>query len=445
MSKYDNFNDKKVSTMTTTNYIQWFRSAAPYINAFRKKTFVIVLSGEIVKSDLFDNLIHDIALCHHLGIKLVLVHGSRFQIDQLLNQHQIEQKLHNNIRISEVKNMPLILQAIDQVKNTILARLSMGLPNTPMSGSDISIVSGNFVTGMPLGIIDGVDMQHSGKVRSVDTHSISNLLDQHIVLLSNVGYSKSGEIFNLQAEELGEKVATALSAEKLIYFNQDYISNPVSDQFSTDECISFINEETTSDSLKALLHHAISAVKHSVNRVHIIDENLDGGLLQELFTRDGAGMMVTNLFYEGLRKASIEDIGGILELIQPLEQAGTLIKRSREQLELEIDAFQVIERDGMVIACIACIADLENKIAEVACVAVHPDYRKCGYGDQLLSAVELTARKLKLNHLYILTTRTMHWFLEKGFVENTLQFLPDYKARSYNQQRKSRIMTKALG
>ncbi len=431
--------------MTTTDYIQWFRGAAPYINAFRKKTFVIVLSGEIVRSTLFDNLIHDIALCHHLGIKLVLVHGSRFQIDELLNQHQIEQKLHNNIRISEVKNMPLILQAIDQVKNIILARLSMGLPNTPMSGSDISIVSGNFVTGMPLGIIDGIDMQHSGKVRSVDTQAITSLLDQHIVLLSNVGYSKSGEIFNLQAEELGQQVASSLAAEKLIYFNQDYISNPVTDQFSTTECETFIEQDGTPEGLRSLLQLAITAVKQSVKRVHIIDESLDGGLLQELFTRDGAGMMITNLFYEGLRAATIEDIGGILELIQPLEQSGALIKRSREQLELEIDAFQVIEKDGMIIACIACIPDLEHSIAEVACVAVHPSYRKSGFGDQLLTAVELKARKLKLSHLYILTTRTMHWFLEKGFVENTLQFLPDHKARNYNQKRQSRIMTKSLG
>lgn len=430
--------------MTTIDYIQWFRSAAPYINAFRKKTFVIVLSGEIVKSELFDNLIHDIALCHHLGIKLVLVHGSRYQIDQILQQHQIPQQLHNNIRISEAKNMPLILQGIDQVKNTILARLSMGLPNTPMSGSDISILSGNFVTGMPLGIIDGVNMQHSGKVRSVDTQSISSLLDQHIVLLSNVGYSKSGEIFNLQAEELGEKVAIALAAEKLIYFNQDFISSPLSDQFSTEECTDFLNRQNTSDALKGLLQHAISAVKNSVKRVHIIDENLDGGLLQELFTRDGAGMMITNLFYEGLRKASIEDIGGILELIQPLEQSGALIKRSREQLELEIKSFRVIEKDGMIIACIACIPDIEHKIAEVACVAVHPNFQKCGFGDQLLSAVELEARRQKLKHLYILTTRTAHWFLEKGFVNNSLDFLPDYKARNYNTERKSLIMTKAL-
>ncbi len=430
--------------MTSSEHIQWFRSAAPYINAFRKKTFVILLSGEQVKSDLFINLIHDIALCHHLGIKLVLIHGSRCQVEDQLKLHNITSRFHHNIRVSEADTMPLIIQAINQVRHTIDARLSMGLPNTPMSGSDISVISGNFVTGMPLGIIDGVDMQYSGKVRSINSTAINQLLDQHVVLLSNIGYSKSGESFNLPAEELATEVASALQAEKLIFFNNEYISNPVTDQFSTDECRAFLEQGNISAQLSSLLKQAITAIKHNVNRVHIIDDSLDGGLLQELFTRDGAGMMITNLFYEGLRKATIDDIGGILELIQPLEQAGILIKRSREQLELEIKFFHVIEKDGMIIACIACIPDQQTSMAEVACVAVHPDYRNSGFGDQMLTAIELEAKKSNLDYLFILTTRSSHWFLEKGFTENSISFLPKNKQQNYNINRKSRIMTKAL-
>lgn len=430
--------------MKNSDYIQWFRSAAPYINAFRKKTFVIAIPGEMVTSDLFTNLVHDIALCHHLGVKLVLVHGCRTQVDELLKQNQIESRFHDNVRISEVENMPIILQAINQVRNTIDARLSMGLPNTPMSGSDISVVSGNFVTGMPLGIIDGVDMQRSGKVRSINAAAIDGLLDQHIVLLSNIGYSKSGEVFNLQAEELATQTAIALKAEKLIFFNHEYMKSPHSDKFSTSQCEDFVQQNNVAEGLKGLLHQAINAVKQQVDRVHIIDDHLDGALLQELFTRDGAGMMVTNLFYEGLRQADMDDIGGILELIHPLEQSGALIKRSRKQMELEINHFKVIEKDRMIIACIACIPDFENHMAEVSCVAVHPDFRKAGFGDQLLTAVELEARKLKLNYLYILTTRTSHWFLEKGFGENSLEFLPDHKRQQYNRDRNSFIMSKHL-
>ncbi len=430
--------------MTSLQYIQWFRSAAPYINAFRNKTFVLLLSGEIVKSELFTNLIHDIALCHHLGIKLVLIHGSRCQVEDQLKQHKIQSIFHHNIRVSEAATMPLIIQAINQVRHTIDARLSMGLPNTPMSGSDISVISGNFVTGMPLGIIDGVDMQYSGKVRSINAASINQLLDKHVVLLSNLGYSKSGESFNLPAEELATEVASALQAEKLIFFNDEFIQNPVTDQFSTAQCSEYLQQGNVSSQLTSLLEHAILAIKQNVNRVHIIDESLDGGLLQELFTRDGAGMMITNLFYEGLRKATIDDIGGILELIQPLELSGILIKRSREQLELEINFFHVIEKDGMIIACIACIPDLETSMAEVACVAVHPDYRNSGFGDQMLTAIELEARKAKLKYLFILTTRSTHWFLEKGFTPTSIDFLPLNKQKNYNIDRQSRIMTKSV-
>ncbi len=311
--------------MSQADYIQWFRSAAPYINAFRNKTFVILLSGEIVRSELFLNLIHDIALCHHLGIKLVIVHGSRSQIDELLAKNNQPSKFHHNMRISDKASMPIIMQAINQVRNAIDARLSMGLPNTPMSGSDISVLSGNFVTGMPLGIIDGVDMQHSGKVRAINAEAINQLLGEHIVLLSNIGYSKTGELFNLPAEELACEMAIALQAEKLIFFNDEFIRNLLTDQFSTSECETFLQQPDLPASLGPLLKHAIRAVEQQVERVHIIDDKLDGGLLQELFTREGAGMMVTNLFYEGLRKANIDDIGGFLELIRPLELSGALI------------------------------------------------------------------------------------------------------------------------
>ena len=430
--------------MTSIEYIKWFRSAAPYINAFRQKTFVIVLSGEMVKSEIFQDLVHDIALCHHLGIKLVIVHGSRCQIEEQLQKDQITSRYHNNIRISERAAMPSIMQAINQVRTTIDARLSMGLPNTPMSGSDISVVSGNFVTGMPLGIIDGVDMQHSGKVRSINSTDIHQLLEKHVVLLSNMGYSKSGEVFNLPAEELATELAIALQAEKLIFFNSSFIENPVTDQFSTQDCEQFLQQEDIDDSLKSLLNQSILAVKQSVQRVHIIDDALDGGLLQELFTRDGAGMMITNLFYEGIRSATINDIGGILELIQPLEQSGILVKRSREQLELEINHFRLIEKDGMVIACIACVPDSKIRKAEVACVAVHSDYRNTGLGEQLLTAVELEAKKSGQQYLYILTTRTSHWFMEKGFSEQALEFLPEWKQKYYPKDRNSLIMAKNI-
>ncbi len=426
-------------------YVQWFRAAAPYIKAHRRKTFVILISDEIIHSDRFVGLIHDIALLNHLGIKLVILHGSRSKIDQHLAMNNITSKFHRNVRISDVESLPHIIQAINEVRTYLESQLSMGLPNTPMSGSEISLVSGNFVTGMPLGIIDGIDMQHSGKVRDIKHRAIAELLENnHVILLSNIGYSKTGEIFNLPAEELANEVAIALKADKLIFIPLDQAYAERAGTLSSVECEALIQQADTPDELKSLLSQAIRAIRSGVRRVHIIDQQVDGGLLLELFTRDGYGTMITNLFYEGIRAAHIDDIGGILSLIEPLEAAGTLVHRSKEQLELEIDHFRVIEKDGMIIACVACIPDRQNGISEVACLAVHDDYHRTGLGKQLLQVAEHLALKQNTQRVYILTTHTSHWFIENGFVETDVDSLPEHKRAVYNQQRKSKIMLKQL-
>lgn len=430
---------------TNQELVQWFRGAAPYIKAHRKKTFVILISDEFIQSDHFIGLIHDIALLNHLGIKLVILHGSRGKIDQHLANNNISTQFNQNTRISDVESLPYIIQAINQVKTQIESHLSMGLPNTPMSGSDISLVSGNFVIGMPLGVIDGIDMQHSGKVREIKHKVIEDLLNQnHVILLSNIGYSRTGEIFNLPAEELASEVAQSLNADKLIFIHHHQWQQQPADTLSTAECEILMQRKETPNDLKHLLNHAVDAIKSNVKRVHIIDQLVDGGLLLELFTRNGCGIMVTNLFYEGIRAANIEDVGGILDLIGPLESSGILVERSREQLELEIGFFHVIEKDGMVIACIACIPDSEHDRVEIACLAVHPDYQCSGLGEQLLQVAEQQASKHGINQIYTLTTRTSHWFIEHGYKETTLFKLPAHKLTQYNQQRRSKILQKQI-
>ena len=430
--------------MNIRQHIQWFRNAAPYINAFRGKIFVLMLPGETVKLERFTSLIHDIALCHHLGIKPVIVHGAREQIDELLDQKGVHSQFHQGVRVTEPSIMPLVIRAIGEVKHTIEARLSMGLPNTPMQGAEISVISGNFVSGMPLGIIDGTDMQYSGKVRSINTCAINAMLEKHVVLVSNLGFSKSGEIFNLPAEELATQIAIELKAEKLIFLSDEYIQSDSSDQFSSQQCRDYLAANEVSATFSSLLRHSIEAVEQRVDRVHIIDHHIDGGLLQELFTREAAGMMITNRFYEGLRPAQIDDLGGILELINPLEDEGILVKRSREQLELEINHFFVIEKDRLIIGCLACIPDHSSHMAEIACVAIHPDFQNQGLGQQLLDAAENRAQQLQMKSLYILTTKTSHWFLENGFTESSVENLPELKKQEYNTDRASLVMVKSL-
>ena len=427
------------------DFVQWFRGAAPYIKAHRKKTFVILISDEIIQSDRLTGLIHDIALLNHLGNKLVILHGSRINIDQQLAKHNITSEFNRNIRISDTQSLPYIIQAINEVKSHLESQLSMGLPNTPMSGSEISLVSGNFVTGMPLGVIDGIDMQHSGKVRDIKHETINDLLEKnHVILLSNIGYSRTGEIFNLPAEELAMETARALNADKLIFIQLSQQNTELADTLSTAECEELIQDTSTPDQLRELLRLSVSAIQSNVKRVHIIDQKVDGGLLLELFTRDGYGTMITNLFYEGVRSANIDDIGGILRLIEPLESTGVLVARSKEQLELEIRHFHVIEKDGMIIACVACIVEPDHDIAEVACLAVHPSYQRSGLGKQLLQISEQLAVRQNIHQLYILTTRTSHWFIENGFVETSVASLPEPKQKNYNANRRSKIMVKTL-
>ncbi len=430
----------------TQDYVQWFRSAAPYIKAYRKKTFVILIADEVIYSENFIGLVHDLALLDHLGIKLVILHSSRRQIDSHLAANQRESQFHHNVRISDRDSMPLIVQAINEVRTHLESHLSMGLPNTPMSGSDIMLTSGNFVTGMPLGVIDGIDMQHSGKVRDIKHEAINQVLDlNHVILMSNLGYSRTGEVFNLPSEELACEVARALKADKLIYLLQDVAgSEQLGNTLSTAECEQLRADPDLPAELHNLLEQATRAIQAQVKRVHLIDQQVDGGLLLELFTRDGYGSMITNLFYEGSRRASIDDIGGILSLIEPLEANGVLVPRSREQLELEIAHFEVIEKDGMIIACIACVPYSDHQVAEISCLAVHEDYQRAGLGSQLLELAERRAGQSGANCLYTLTTRTSHWFLEHGFSETSDFELPEAKLANYNPDRRSKILVKTL-
>ncbi len=405
-----------------------------------------MVADEVIYSGGFIGLVNDIALLNHLGIKLVVLHGSRSSIDRHLQANGIDSKFHRNVRITDVESLPYVVQAINEVKTYFESHLSMGLPNTPMSGSEICLSGGNFVTGMPLGVIDGIDMQHSGKVRTINHAAINELLAlNHIVLLSNLGYSRTGEVFNLPAEELACEVARVLKADKLVYLQRQRCHGDAeASTLSTSDCEALLADGDTAEDLKNLLRHAVRAIQAQVKRVHFIDTEVDGGLLLELFTRDGYGTMVTNLFYEGSRAANIDDIGGILSLIEPLESSGVLVVRSREQMELEIAHFQVIEKDGMIIACIACIPDADENVAEIACLAVHDSYQGAGLGSQLLQMAERQAQRAGIANLYTLTTRTSHWFIEQGFSEADALLLPEAKRNSYNPERGSKILKKAL-
>ena len=430
------------------SFVAGFRQAAPYIQAHRGSIFVIAFGGEAVGAE-FERLVNDVALINTLGVRLVLVHGARPQIEQRLKHNRAEIRYVNGLRLTDDAALIAVKDAVGSLRVEIEARLSMGLVNSPLAGARIGIASGNFVTAKPLGIRDGIDYCHTGEVRHIDAAGIHEQLDAgRIVLLSPLGYSPTGEVFNLSAEEVATAVAVALHAEKLILLvDADGLRDSkrrLIRQLSLLEAEQLLrSRRKLSGSWVRHLNNAVDSCRRGVKRTHLVDHNADGGLLLELFTRDGVGTLISAELYEGLRTATIDDVGGILQLIAPLEDEGVLVKRSRELLEMEIDHFLVVKRDGMIIAC-AALYPYQGHVAELACLVVHPDYRANGRGDSLLKAIELRARQNGIKRLFVLTTQTSHWFRERGFVSAELARLPVRKRKLYNYQRKSKAYIKAI-
>lgn len=433
----------------STGLVQGFRHSAPYINSHRGQTFVIMLSGEAIEHENFSSIVNDIGLLHSLGIRLVLVYGARPQIDNNLAKHNISPVYHKYTRITDAESLELVKQAAGRLQLEITARLSMSLSNTPLHGAHINVVSGNFVIAQPLGIDDGIDYCHSGRIRRVDYAAIDQQLENHaIVLLGPVAVSVTGESFNLPAEEIAMQVAVKLQAAKMIGFSSaqgiaDSQQHIISEIFPNQAEQYIKNFEEQGDYLSSrvrFLRGAVAACRQGVPRCHLISYQEDGALLQELFSRDGIGTQIVVESTEQIRSATIADIGGILELIRPLEQQGILVRRSREQLELEITKFTVILRDNHTIACAALYPFHEEGIGEMACVAVHPEYRSSCRGDMLLHQICQQARQQGLNKLFVLTTRSIHWFQERGFVPESIDCLPQSKQKMYNYQRRSKVL-----
>ncbi len=448
-------NPAEPSQSTTLQYVHWFRHSAPYINAHRNKTFVIMFDGEAVLHDNFQHIIHDIALLHSLGIHLILVHGARPQINQNLATSQISTPFHRQRRITTRESLSCVMNAVGSIRLQIEALLSMGLANSPMYGARIDVVSGNFVTAKPYGIRDGIDFQLTGEVRTVDTNAIQRHLDSHnIVVLGPTGYSTTGEVFNLLAEEVATKTAIRIKADKLIFLGKQHgllnMDGQLQREVQPSQLDAYIMQDAQDlpSELSLQLRAAQEASMNGVNRVHLISYAHDGALLEELFTRDGSGTLITDAHYEDVRMATIQDVGGLINLLRPLEEEGILVYRSRERLENEIEQFAVIERDGMILACAALypIPTTGNELrsAEIACVAVDPSYRKSNRGSQILNYLEDKARSMGIQQLFILTTRTAHWFLEQGFEQSSVDDLPDARQALYNYQRNSLVCKKSL-
>jgi amino-acid N-acetyltransferase len=437
-------------------FVPWFRSVAPHIHAYRGKTFVVALAGEGIDTGKLPSIAQDLAILHAMGIQLVLVHGFRPQVSEQLRAKGHPERFSHGLRITDAVALDCAQEAAGQLRFEIEAAFSQGLPNTAMANSTVRVVSGNFLTASPVGIVDGVDFMHSGVVRRVDGAAIRKAIDTGaMVMLSPFGFSPTGEAFNLTMEDVATSVAIALQADKLIFLTEipgirEALDEP---DAAIDTEIALADAERLLAALPAptqptdaafYLRHCVKACRSGVERSHIVPFAVDGAVLQEVFTHDGIGTMVVDEKLESLREATADDVGGILKLIEPYERDGTLVKRSRTEIERDAANYTVIEHDGIIFGCAALYPYPEARTGEMAALTVSPESQGQGDGDKMLKRIEQRARAIGLDSIFVLTTRTMHWFVKRGFQQVDPDWLPEARKRKYNWDRKSQVLVKKL-
>ena len=446
-----------MSSVFNFTFVPWFRSVAPYIHKFRNQTFVVAIAGEAIAAGKLQHLAQDLAMIQSMGVKVVLVHGFRPQVTEQLKAKGHTPRFSHGMRITDEVSLDCAQEAAGQLRYEIEAAFSQGLPNTPMAGSTVRMISGNFLTARPIGIVDGVDFQSSGLVRKVDTAGIRRTLDfGAMVLLSPFGFSPTGEAFNLTMEEVATSVAIALQADKLIFITEIpgiriHPTLPESDDNPIDTELPLANAEKLLAELPVgnqptdaafYLQHCVKACKGGVERSHIIPFAVDGSILLEVYVHDGIGTMVVDEKLESLRQANVDDVGGILQLIEPLEKDGTLVKRSRTEIERDVGNYTVIEHDGVIFACAALYPYPEAHTGEMAALTVSPQVQGQGDGERVLKQIEHHAKAAGLESIFVLTTRTTHWFLKRGFVLVDPDWLPEARKQKYNWNRKSQVLVK---
>ena len=437
-------------------FVPWFRAVAPYIHAYRGKTFVVALAGEAIAAGKLNSFVQDLSILHAMGLKLVLVHGFRPQVTEQLAAKGHVSRYHKGLRITDSVALDAAQEAAGQLRFEIEAAFSQGLPNTPMANSTVRVVSGNFLTARPVGIVDGVDFAHSGLVRRVDQGAIRRFIESGaLVLLSPFGFSPTGEAFNLTMEDVATSTAIALQADKLVFMTEvpglhqrpQDPQSPIDTELALAEAKRLLQElppAAQPTDAAFYLQHCVKACEGGVERSHILPFALDGSLLLEVFQHDGVGTMVIDEKLESLREATADDVGGILQLIEPFERDGTLVRRERTEIERDIDGYTVIEHDGIIFGCVALYAYPEARTAEMAALTVSPLSQGQGDGERLLKRIEQRAKLMGLDSIFVLTTRTMHWFIKRGFVVVDPDWLPEARKRKYNWDRRSQVLVKKL-
>ena len=469
----------------TPAFVKMFRGSANYIANHRGTTAVYHIPGDLLEWDGINDLIDDIALTWLLGMKLVIVIGCRHQIDARLDHKHIDPIRHSSIRVTDAETLRIVKEEAGFVRFEVERQLARSLRVVKSAHEDEfsgNVVSGNFYSAQPFGVIDGVDYMYTGFPRRIEVEKIRQVHQANdIVLLTTLGVSPSGEIFNVNSESLAATAAGSLGASKIVYFTVRGTA------FSNKETGKIIQNLRVTDARNLLQHYrvkihakgfatvddtgideteedrpsrddviqspatvetllkagwAVSALDRGVKRAHILAPT-NGALLQELYTRDGSGTLISRDLYEGIRPANVNDVAGIYDLINPLVKAGTLVPRPRDVMERDIRSYYVYTRDNLIVAC-GQLKRFEGGFAEIGCLVVSRDYRSQGRGDAILGYLERLCLQCGANKVFVLSTQTMEWFVERGFAEVGVNQLPPSRRAVYNYSRRSKIYMKHI-
>jgi len=439
--------------------VDLIREAFHYKSRFEGSTMVFKIDCPVTEDPCFPWLVKDLALLAQTGFKVVIVPGAKEAIDRVLEQQKIPSDFRTGgdssepVRITDARAMPFVEMAAFHVATRFM---------TFLSGSRVDAIIGNFVRARGLGVVDGVDMGHTGAVDKVFTESISRVLNLGAVpILPCIGWSPAGKAYNVPSDEIALAVSSALGANKLFIVSaREGIRGevkPLPENVETREDGSIVRL-TPSDTEKIIstltcgskapgkmpppllreLRLALSACRAGVDRVHLIDGREEGAVLKELFSNLGVGTMIFTDEYESIKSLHSRDLPDILRIMEPLMKSGVLLRRTAEQIQEKKDDYAVFEIDGSVHAC-GALHDWGEGQGEIAAVASDPLYSGMNLGRRVVGFLIEKARKKGMKRVFVLTTATQDWFEALGFLEAKLDSLPEKKRKVYDQSRKSKV------
>lgn len=432
--------------------VELIREVFLYSNRFDGKCFVIQIGSNIVTDPRFPTLVRDLAILQKSGIRLALVPGAGKRIDEVLKSYEVESRRVNGIRISPPEDMGLIKMAAFDIANMVM---------TQLSSQNVDAVIGNWVSARSVGVRNGIDYQDTGVVSKVNVPLLEKVMAEGLVpILPCIGWSNSGTPYNLSSLELASHLAIQLQAEKLFFVSDGVVLEPEYFKLPTEGLVirdGFINRFTTAaaeqflqfnpqgaDQFRfELLKQAATAAKAGVERVHLINGRVEGVILKEIFSAVGQGTMVHTDPFERIRPMRVDDIAGVLHLMEPNIQNGILVSRTEDDLLELLPEFFVYEDDGTIRGC-GALHPYHEGMAEIAGIAVDPNFSHLGIGQKLVRFLVDKARQLRLHEVFLLTTQTGDFFESNGFRKASIGELPPEKREKYNSQRKSRVYIQFL-